>query len=88
MLKRISKFFQRNKSSVSASGPLVFGDGQHCLSPDMINRDAYKVVDVLQKAGFEAYVVGGCVRDLLIGLKPKDFDFTTVQTRQKFTRSS
>ena len=91
MLERISKFFQRDKSSKSASGPMIFGDGQHCLSADMINRDAYKVVDVLQKAGFEAYVVGGCVRDLLIGLKPKDFDVATsakpYEVKELFRRS-
>ena len=70
---------------------MIFGDGQHCLSADMINRDAYKVVDVLQKAGFEAYVVGGCVRDLLIGLKPKDFDVATsakpYEVKELFRRS-
>lgn len=41
--------------------------------PDM----AVKVLDVLKKGGFEAYVVGGCVRDLMIGKKTKDWDFTT-----------
>ena len=76
MLKRISKFFKTNKHSNNA-GAYVYGPSEHSLSPDMINRDAHNVVDVLQKAGFEAYVVGGCVRDLLLGLKPKDFDVAT-----------
>ena len=35
------------------------------------------LVEKLEQAGFEAYVVGGCVRDLLMGLKPKDWDITT-----------
>jgi len=35
------------------------------------------VVSTLQKAGFEAYLVGGCVRDLVMGLTPKDWDVTT-----------
>lgn len=47
------------------------------ISPEMIDRNAREVVTTLQKAGFEAYVVGGCVRDLLLGLKPKDFDVAT-----------
>lgn len=76
MLERISKFFKTDKNSNNA-GAYVYGPDEHCLSPDMINRDAHNVVDVLQKAGFEAYVVGGCVRDLLLGLKPKDFDVAT-----------
>jgi poly(A) polymerase/tRNA nucleotidyltransferase (CCA-adding enzyme) len=36
-----------------------------------------KISETLEKAGFEAYLVGGCVRDLLLGRKPKDWDFTT-----------
>ena len=76
MLERISRFFKSDKNSNSA-GAYIYGSSEHCLSPDMINRDARNVVDVLQKAGFEAYVVGGCVRDLLLGLKPKDFDVAT-----------
>ena len=35
------------------------------------------IVEKLEQAGFEAYIVGGCVRDLLMGLKPKDWDITT-----------
>lgn len=76
MLERISKFFKKDKNS-DFSGGYVFGPSEHSLSPEMINRDARKIVDVLQKAGHEAYVVGGCVRDLLLGLKPKDFDVAT-----------
>ncbi len=36
-----------------------------------------EIGDTLEKAGFEAYLVGGCVRDLLLGRTPKDWDFTT-----------
>ena len=36
-----------------------------------------KIADTLEQAGFEAYLVGGCVRDLLLGGEPKDWDFTT-----------
>ena len=35
------------------------------------------VVEGLESAGFEAYIVGGCVRDLLLGIEPKDWDVTT-----------
>ena len=77
MLERITRFFTRESAHSDPQEVQIYEDGEHPLSPDMINRDAYKVVDVLQRAGFEAYVVGGCVRDLLIGLKPKDFDVAT-----------
>ncbi|MHC4938573.1 MAG: polynucleotide adenylyltransferase PcnB [Planctomycetota bacterium] len=42
-----------------------------------IDEDAYKVIRRLKRHGFKAYLVGGCVRDLLLGLEPKDFDIAT-----------
>jgi len=42
-----------------------------------INQDALRVVSRLQRAGHECYLVGGCVRDLLLGRTPKDFDVAT-----------
>ncbi|MCX6738809.1 MAG: polynucleotide adenylyltransferase, partial [Candidatus Parcubacteria bacterium] len=36
-----------------------------------------RVTETLQDAGFEAYLVGGCVRDLILGREPKDWDVTT-----------
>ncbi|OGY67413.1 MAG: hypothetical protein A3I24_00920 [Candidatus Harrisonbacteria bacterium RIFCSPLOWO2_02_FULL_41_13b] len=40
-------------------------------------KEIQEILNKLEKAGFEAYVVGGCVRDLLFGKKPKDWDITT-----------
>jgi tRNA nucleotidyltransferase/poly(A) polymerase len=50
------------------------------LDPELIDADADRVVRKLAKAGFKAYLVGGCVRDLLVGKKPKDFDVATSAT--------
>jgi poly(A) polymerase len=47
------------------------------LDDDRIDPDAAKVVRRLERSGYEAYLVGGCVRDLLLGGKPKDFDIAT-----------
>ena len=49
----------------------------HGITPRMFNRNALTVVEKLQRQGYEAYVVGGCLRDLLLGKKPKDFDVAT-----------
>lgn len=49
----------------------------HGISPRLINKNALTVVEKLQRHGFEAYVVGGCLRDILLGKKPKDFDVAT-----------
>ncbi|MCL4154124.1 UNVERIFIED_CONTAM: hypothetical protein GTU68_037761, partial [Idotea baltica] len=50
---------------------------QHNLSRAQISPQALKVLYGLKEAGFEAYLVGGCVRDLLLGFEPKDFDVAT-----------
>ncbi len=47
------------------------------LDEDRIDPDAAKVVRRLTRQGYEAYLVGGCVRDLLLGRRPKDFDVCT-----------
>ena len=56
-----------------------------------LDKDALKVVNTIHEAGFEVYLVGGCVRDLLLGLEPKDFDIATEakpeQVHKLFKRS-
>lgn len=46
-------------------------------SPIAIPREALEVIQTLQEAGFEAYLVGGCVRDILLGREPEDWDVAT-----------
>src|SRR6266849_1428096 len=47
------------------------------IADERLDPDAVKVVRRLRRAGFTAYLVGGCVRDLLLGMHPKDFDVAT-----------
>jgi poly(A) polymerase/tRNA nucleotidyltransferase (CCA-adding enzyme) len=47
---------------------------------DKIPAEVLSVAETLHKAGFEAYFVGGCIRDLFLGKKPKDWDITTNAT--------
>lgn len=47
------------------------------LAPEFIHPEAYRITERLQREGFETYLVGGCVRDLLSGIQPKDFDIAT-----------
>ena len=55
----------------------------HGINPELVDRRAVDVVRTLQDAGFEAYIVGGAVRDLLLGLRPKDFDVATNATPEQ-----
>ncbi len=56
------------------------------IAPDQIDPDAAKVVERLRRYDHKAYLVGGCVRDLLLDLKPKDFDVVTSATPQDIKR--
>ena len=56
---------------------------EHGIDLSLVDDRAIKVVETLQQAGFEAYIVGGAVRDLLLGLRPKDFDVATNATPEE-----
>ncbi|MGN6876100.1 polynucleotide adenylyltransferase PcnB, partial [Neisseria sp. P0021.S007] len=64
---------------------------QHGIHADMLSFAAEKIAKRLHETGFQAYVVGGAVRDLLLGVEPKDFDIATdatpEQIRKVFRRS-
>jgi len=68
-----------------------YGVDQHKIDPKLVDEPAVRVVRTLQEAGYEAYIVGGAVRDLLVGLRPKDFDVATnatpEQVKQQFRRA-
>ncbi|WP_341829822.1 polynucleotide adenylyltransferase PcnB [Thiosulfatimonas sediminis] len=70
--------------------PFVLSRDDHNISRDDIDRAALDVLYPLKRAGYDAYLVGGCVRDLLLGLEPKDFDVVTnaepEQVKQVFQR--
>lgn len=93
--KLISKVFGRGKAKAGAkaasAGPVVYGPAQHHIRKDHISRGARKTCEDLQRAGHTAFVVGGAVRDLLLGFQPKDFDVATSahpdQVRALFRRS-
>src|SRR4249920_256534 len=55
----------------------------HGIDPSLLDDRAVKVVQTLADAGFEAYIVGGAVRDLLLGMRPKDFDVATNATPEQ-----
>jgi len=69
----------------------ILNASEHPLSPESVSPHACLVVQTLQNAGFQAFIVGGGVRDLMMKLKPKDFDIATdarpEQIRQLFRNS-
>jgi poly(A) polymerase len=73
----IKKFIRRVLRFGSGSGPRTVPKEQHGIGREAISQGSRKVCEVLHSHGYEAYVVGGAVRDLLLGLRPKDFDVAT-----------
>lgn len=59
------------------TAPVIIPASDHNISRDQISPGAMKVLNGLKQAGFDSYLVGGCVRDLLLGREPKDFDVVT-----------
>src|SRR5437868_15010814 len=57
--------------------PLIVPRSEHALSRKLVDPDALKVLYRLNQGSYTAYLVGGGVRDLLLGRKPKDFDIGT-----------
>jgi poly(A) polymerase len=86
----IKKFIQKMLGKPSSSHAATdFGKrveipaSVHGIDPSLVDDRALSVVRTLQDAGYEAYVVGGAVRDLLLGLRPKDFDVATDATPEE-----
>ncbi|MGZ8241061.1 MAG: polynucleotide adenylyltransferase PcnB [Methylobacter sp.] len=67
----------RNEAEPITAGVKIYPRSEHNISRTQVSENALKVLYRLQKSGFDAYLVGGCVRDLLLGREPKDFDVAT-----------
>ena len=80
MLKRILNLF---KSDTDSNEGRIIPRDQHIISRKHISPSALKVIKQLQEAGYQAYLVGGGVRDLLLGNTPKDFDVATNATPEQ-----
>ena len=65
------------KSQQQQMSRTLIPQAEHSISRHRINDNALKVVNRLTSHGYEAYLVGGCVRDLYLDLHPKDFDVAT-----------
>ena len=89
MIKKfIEKLLGKSPGAAGSKKP-NFGKRQelgveaHGINPSLVDERAVSVVRTLKAAGFEAYIVGGAVRDLMVGLVPKDFDVATNATPEQ-----
>jgi poly(A) polymerase len=69
-----------------APAPVIVARADHPVSHAHISNNALKVLYRLRDAGYQGFLVGGCVRDLLIGIEPKDFDIATDASPEEVRR--
>jgi len=73
----------KNSGKPSSKKPKIIPRAAHTVSRNDISGSALKVLYRLHKSGYQAFLVGGCVRDALLGLHPKDFDIATNATPEE-----
>ena len=84
MLSWLKRFWEvRTRDPQPASVPVIIPRSEHPVSRKSISANAVKVMYRLKDAGYDAYLVGGGVRDLLLGREPKDFDVATNATPER-----
>jgi poly(A) polymerase len=83
MLQKLIKSVFGPKKKGRAKTAKTYDKAAHGIGRERLSRGALQTVDGLTKAGYQAYVVGGAVRDLLLGLPPKDFDVATNATPEQ-----
>ncbi|WP_415033554.1 polynucleotide adenylyltransferase PcnB [Azonexus sp.] len=84
--KLISRVFRGKKKKSAPHAAAVIPVASHGITRDRLSSASRRTCEALQHAGFEAYVVGGAVRDLLLGAQPKDFDVATNATPEEVRR--
>ncbi|GAB3629189.1 poly(A) polymerase [Pandoraea terrae] len=88
--KLIKKLLGKESGATRAAAPegtpVIIEQSVHNIDPALLSKNAVRVTDTLQQAGFKAFIVGGAVRDLLLGVQPKDFDVATSATPEEVQR--
>jgi len=72
--------YTSDKNGRPVKAAVIYTETEHCINKADIDPDALRVLKQLKSYGFEAYIVGGAVRDLLLKKEPKDFDLVTDAT--------
>jgi poly(A) polymerase len=87
MIKKfIRRLLGKKQEAQDHTQPGQLGPKEHGIDPQLVSSNAVRVTQTLQEAGFKAFLVGGAVRDLLLGIKPKDFDIATNATPEQIKR--
>ena len=89
MFERVKKAVKRllkGPEKQQRTEPTIITKSKHGINPDLVSFAARRTCELLQQRGYKAYIVGGAVRDLLLGVRPKDFDVATNATPEQVKR--
>ncbi len=78
--------YSQNKKGRPIKTAVIYTENEHCIKNSLIDPNAIKTIRQLRDYGFEGYIVGGAVRDLLLQKAPKDFDLVTNATPSKIKK--
>ena len=87
----LSRIIERVREAFTSSReisrePRIYTRSEHRIDPRLVSPEAVKACEALHRRGYKAYIVGGAVRDLLLGVTPKDFDIATDATPEQVKR--
>jgi poly(A) polymerase len=78
--------YSADKKGKPVRKAVIYTKSEHAIPSEKIDQDAFRVVTRLRDSGFDAYIVGGAVRDLIVGKVPKDFDIVTDATPSRIKK--
>ena len=83
IVRKVKRLLGKSTDFEIRRTPRIIPASEHKIPPGSVSWQAIKACEALQRNGFKAYVVGGAVRDLLLGVTPKDFDIATNATPEQ-----
>ncbi|MCF0253502.1 MAG: polynucleotide adenylyltransferase PcnB, partial [Duodenibacillus sp.] len=84
--KAVASFLTGTRPDPVQGNPKIYGPEVHHIDPTLVSESARITCERLQDRGYDAFIVGGAVRDLLLGVAPKDFDVATNATPEQIKR--
>ena len=76
-VKKAVKRLLKGPEKQQRTEPTIITKSKHGINPDLVSFAARRTCELLQQRGYKAYIVGGAVRDLLLGVRPTAFDVAT-----------
>ncbi len=77
MIKKFFRFIKRLLRKSASFTPEIIEYQEHKINKSIVSANALSVLKKLRQAGYSAYLVGGCIRDLMLNIEPKDYDIVT-----------